>query len=103
MVANTHESVLAVVERLHHEYRKMTGEFKRVCQNQQLTYLTPIEVSVRLGITKNTLVRWRKDGGGPRFVKRGGRIVYPSRKLELWLLAWRREQEQADVAARGAD
>jgi len=47
MVANTRESVLAVVERLHQEYRKMTGEFKRVCRNQQLTYLTPIEVSVR--------------------------------------------------------
>ena len=96
-VANTRESVLAVVERLHHEYPKMTREFERVCRNQQLTYLTPIQVSVRLGITRDTLGRWRKDGRGPRFVKRGGRIVYPSRKLERWLLTWRREQAEVAV------
>ena len=95
--AEDRESVLAVVERLHHEYRKMTREFQRVCRNQQLTYLTPIQVSARLGITRNTLVRWRKDGWGPRFVKRGGRIVYPSKKLELWLLTWRREQAGVGV------
>src|SRR6266852_3320737 len=40
------------------------------------SYLTPIQVSVRTGIPKSTLARWRKDGRGPRFVKHGGRIVY---------------------------
>jgi predicted DNA-binding protein (UPF0278 family) len=31
--AKDRESVLAVVEQLHHEYRKMTREFERVCRN----------------------------------------------------------------------
>ena len=80
--AEDRKSVLAVIERLHHEYWKMTREFERVCRNQQSTYLTPIQVSVRTGIAKTTLAKWRKDGRGPRFVKQGGRILYPSRELE---------------------
>jgi predicted DNA-binding transcriptional regulator AlpA len=79
----------------------MTREFERVCRNQQLTYLTPIQVSVKLGITKNTLVRWRKDGRGPRFVKLGGRIVYPSRELESWLESRRRVQAAIEVWGSG--
>jgi predicted site-specific integrase-resolvase len=54
-------------------------------------YLTPIQVSVRTGIPKTTLAKWRKDGRPPRFVRRGGRILYPSRELEVWLQAQRRE------------
>jgi hypothetical protein len=54
-------------------------------------YLTPIQVSVRTGIPKTKLANWRKDGRGPVFVNRGGRIEYPSRELEVWLRAWRRE------------
>ena len=79
----------------------MTREFERVCRNQQLTYLTPIQVSVKLGITKNTLVRWRKDGRGPRFVKLGGRIVYPSRELESWLESRCRVQAAIEVWGSG--
>jgi hypothetical protein len=56
------------------------------------TYLTPIQVSVRTGIPKTTLAWWRRHGRGPVFVKRGARIEYPSRELEVWLQAWRREQ-----------
>jgi predicted DNA-binding transcriptional regulator AlpA len=95
------ESVLALVERLHHEHWKMTREFERVCRNEQLTYLTPIQVSVKLGITKDTLVRWRKNGRGPLFVKQGGRIVYPSRELESWLQSRRRVQAALEVWGSG--
>lgn len=56
------ESVLVVVERLRLEYQAMTREFERVCQDQQGTYLTPIQLSVRLGITRKALAKWRKDG-----------------------------------------
>jgi hypothetical protein len=35
--------------------------------------LTTIQASVRTGIPKTTLARWRRDGRGPIFVKRGGR------------------------------
>jgi predicted DNA-binding transcriptional regulator AlpA len=75
--------------------------FERVCRNEQLTYLTPIQVSVKLGITKDTLVRWRKNGRGPLFVKQGGRIVYPSRELESWLQSRRRVQAALEVWGSG--
>ena len=65
------------------------------------SYLTPIQVSVRTGIPKSTLARWRKDGRGPRFVKHGGRIVYPSRELELWLENRRGKQAALEVWGSG--
>jgi hypothetical protein len=49
------------------------------------SYLTPIQVSVRTGIPKTRLAAWRRDGRGPVFVKRGSRIEYPLRELEVWL------------------
>jgi predicted DNA-binding transcriptional regulator AlpA len=55
------------------------------------SYLTPIQVSVRTGITKAALAKWRRDGRGPVFVKHGRRIEYPSSELEAWLQAQRRE------------
>jgi hypothetical protein len=34
---------------------------------------------------------------GPLFVKRSGRIEYPSWEFQVWLLAWRREQAAGEV------
>ena len=39
-------------------------------------YLTPIQVSVRTGIAKTTLFKWRKDGNGPRFRRTGDSAAY---------------------------
>jgi predicted site-specific integrase-resolvase len=61
------------------------------------SYLTPIQVSERTGITRTTLAKWRKDGNGPIFVKRRGRIEYPLKELQIWLQAWRREQAAKKV------
>jgi hypothetical protein len=30
------------------------------------------------------VARWRAEGTGPRFVKRGGRILYLEQDLEAW-------------------
>jgi len=59
-------------------------------------YLTAIQASVRTGIPKNTLARWRTDGKGPRFVKRGGRILYAAKDLE----AWQVDEASKQAAAR---
>jgi hypothetical protein len=56
---------------------------------------------VRAGIPKTTLAWWRRHGRGPVFVKRGARIEYPSRELEVWLQAWRREQAIGKVWGSG--
>ena len=61
------------------------------------SYLTPIQVSVRTGLAKTTLAKWRKDGRGPIFVKRRARIEYPARELDVWLRAWRKEQAAGEL------
>jgi predicted site-specific integrase-resolvase len=65
------------------------------------SYLTPIQVSVRTGIAKSILARWSREGKGPLFVKRGGRIEYSSSELQVWLQAWRREQAAEKVWGSG--
>ena len=65
------------------------------------SYLTPIQASVRTGIPKTKLARWRRDGRGPVFIKRGVRIEYPARELEVWLEAWRREQAADELWGSG--
>jgi len=40
-----------------------------------------------LGITKNSLEKWRVYGRGPRFVKVGRSVIYRRRDLESYLEA----------------
>jgi len=49
-------------------------------------YLTPSQVSEQFGgrIAVRTLVNWRSLGTGPKFLKLGGRVVYPQHELEAW-------------------
>jgi hypothetical protein len=65
------------------------------------SYLTPIQASVRTGIPKTKLARWRRDSRGPLFVKRGSRIEYPAWDLEVWLETWRTEQAALEVWGSG--
>lgn len=52
----------------------------------QPQYLTAAEVAARFGghISVRTLNNWRSQGGGPPFVKIGGKVVYPAAGLEQW-------------------
>jgi len=56
---------------------------------------------VRTGIAKTTLAKWRKEGKGPVFVKRRARIEYPSKELQVWLQARRKEQAAGEVWGSG--
>lgn len=49
-------------------------------------FLTAQELSDRYGgrISARTLSNWRWAGTGPKFLKLGGRVVYPLRDLEAW-------------------
>ena len=50
--------------------------------------LTTEEAAACLGTTKRTLEAWRSLGGGPIFVKLGGRLVrYRPRDLEAFVSA----------------
>lgn len=49
------------------------------------THITADELSLRWGVHKNTLQRWRTEGGGPKFVRLGlKRILYPLTEVELF-------------------
>ena len=51
-------------------------------------YLTEFQTSERLHVTRRTLQRWRRDGGGPPYVRIGAwRIVYVERDLQAWIAA----------------
>jgi hypothetical protein len=53
---------------------------------QMCKYLTPAEVAARYAgrIAVRTLSNWRWNGAGPKFVKIGGRILYPATELAAW-------------------
>lgn len=50
------------------------------------TYLTPEELSGRYKneISVKTLANWRSHGGGPKYSKIGGKILYPLNEVQAW-------------------
>ncbi|MGE0190135.1 MAG: helix-turn-helix transcriptional regulator [Steroidobacteraceae bacterium] len=45
-------------------------------QKTDITHITQVALSARLGVSCRTLERWRWTGVGPRFIKIGGRVRY---------------------------
>jgi predicted DNA-binding transcriptional regulator AlpA len=43
--------------------------------------------AAHLGIALATLDNWRSLGRGPRFLKLGARVVYPTAELDRWQAA----------------
>ena len=46
--------------------------------------LTQEELAARWRISPRTLEQWRWRGVGPRFLKIGGRVIYPSTEIEAY-------------------
>jgi hypothetical protein len=47
--------------------------------------VTTDETARRLRLAKQTLARWRVEGKGPRFVRLGGKILYPSPNVDAFV------------------
>lgn len=49
-------------------------------------FLTPDELVARYKgkISVKTLANWRTKGGGPAYVKIGGKVMYPVVAVQLW-------------------
>jgi excisionase family DNA binding protein len=64
--------------------------------------LDPVATASYLGVAKQTLARWRCEGGGPAFLKLGTRIRYERADLDRWLDARRRRStsDQSPLAAQ---
>jgi predicted DNA-binding transcriptional regulator AlpA len=53
--------------------------------------------ALRLGLARQTLAKMRITGDGPRFLKLGSRVFYPSDELDAWIASHplRRSTSQA--------
>jgi excisionase family DNA binding protein len=51
--------------------------------------LTPDEAGKYLRCAKQTLARWRCEGGGPAYVKMGTRVLYRRVDLDAWIVGRR--------------
>ena len=49
------------------------------------TTVSPEHAADRLGVQPSTLANWRWNGGGPRYLKVGGRVRYRLHDLAEWL------------------
>ncbi len=47
--------------------------------------VSPAEAAERLGVERSTLDNWRWSGGGPGYLKVGGRVRYRLADLADWL------------------
>ena len=49
-------------------------------------FIFPGELSSRIGISVQTLARWRCEGRGPGYIKIGSRrVAYPAEAVNAWL------------------
>jgi predicted DNA-binding transcriptional regulator AlpA len=76
-------------------------------QAQQATdaapYLTEQEFCERYRVPARTVMRWRKEGGGPAFVRLGPRhIRYRLADCEAWALARTYSDRRAEQSAQQA-
>lgn len=61
----------------------MTPECDRL--DSRTMTVSPEDAADRLGVQPSTLANWRWSGGGPRYLKVGGRIRYRLCDLAEWL------------------
>lgn len=61
-----------------------TGDDEGIGKLDENTFLTTDEAAGFLGVSFQTLKRYRVTGGGPTFHKFGGRVLYARFDLEAW-------------------
>ncbi len=51
----------------------------------ELELMTPKQLADAMGVTPNTVKRWRLDGEGPAHIRVGNTIRYHRRDVEKWM------------------
>ena len=59
--------------------------------------VSPEDAADRLGVQPSTLANWRWAGGGPPYLKVGGRVRYRLHDLAKWLDAQARSSTSATI------
>jgi hypothetical protein len=63
-------------------------------------YWTAEQLAATLHVCERTLLRWRRDGGGPRFCRAGIRhVIYPAADVRAWLAGRTHTDRAAEAAA----
>ena len=66
-------------------------------------FLTDDQLCKLLHVNKRTTLRWRRDGGGPAFVRAGERrIIYRRDDVEAWLAARTFPHRAAEAVSQSA-
>jgi len=60
-------------------------------------FMTVPEAAEFLRLRRRTLDNLRWSGGGPRYQKHGGRVVYARRELQAWSAARTKESTSVDA------
>jgi excisionase family DNA binding protein len=60
--------------------------------------LTVAEAATYLSLSASTLNKLRVSGGGPRYVKIGGKVLYDERDLDQWIEAHKRNSTSDQAA-----
>ena len=63
--------------------------------------LTDVEAGAYMRLNPKTLANWRSKGRGPKFLKIGGRVLYPRAELDAYKASCLRQStsQQAQVTA----
>ncbi len=52
----------------------------------EIEYLDDVQLCTLLHVNSRTTMRWRRDGGGPPFIRAGARrVLYSRRAVDTWL------------------
>ncbi|MFC7093511.1 helix-turn-helix domain-containing protein [Jeongeupia naejangsanensis] len=62
----------------------------------QAVEVPPAHAALLLRVTETTLATWRSRGGGPAYIKRGGRVLYRLADLQAFMAT--RNIEQGEPA-----
>ncbi len=63
-------------------------------------HLTAYDLAQRWQLKNRTIDRWRSEGGGPRYLKIGGRVMYRLEDVEAYeILCFKQETAKDDGAA----
>lgn len=50
-----------------------------------MNYISPQEAAKYCGVKFRTLQLWRSEGRGPRYYKRGNRVLYKPSDIDAWI------------------
>ncbi len=80
----------------------MRYELEQCGGNAAEEFLTDAQTAKALHVTTRTTMRWRRDGGGPEFIRCGARrVLYSHRVISTWLAARSFPHRAAEAAMRG--